>query len=329
MKVLIIGLGSMGRRRISLIQKYYKNLIILGVDLNEERCKFVSNKFNIKTYNTIELAVNNEKPECAFICTSPSNHPQITLYCIENKLNIFSEINLISKHYEKIMKQAKEVGVKIFLSSTFLYRNEIRYIAKQISEINCKISYRYHVGQYLPDWHPWESYKDFFVANKRTNGCRELMAIEFPWIIKTFGKIEEVFSISNKITNLNLDYDDNYTIVIQHKNGNIGTINMDLASRRSIRSLEVYNEDIYLTWGGTPETLSIYDINQKVVKSINTYEEIERDAKYSSNIIENAYLKEIEVFFDYVINNKSNEVKYTFEEDLYTLSIIDEIEGVK
>ena len=34
------------------------------------------------------------------------------------------------------------------------------------------------LGQYLPDWHPWESYKSFFVSNKKTNGCRELFAIE-------------------------------------------------------------------------------------------------------------------------------------------------------
>ncbi|MDE6927475.1 MAG: hypothetical protein K2P06_01985, partial [Muribaculaceae bacterium] len=66
--------------------------------------------------------------------------------------------------------------------------------------------YIYHVGQYLPEWHPWENYQDFFVGDKRTNGCREIMAIEFPWLIETFGEIREVSVLHDKMSHLNIDY---------------------------------------------------------------------------------------------------------------------------
>ncbi len=59
----------------------------------------------------------------------------------------------------------------------------------RIDESSCNFSYTYHVGQYLPDWHPWEDIKDFFVNDKRTNGNREILVRELPWLTETFGEV--------------------------------------------------------------------------------------------------------------------------------------------
>ena len=37
MNIVVIGLGSMGRRRIRLIKQYKNSYKIIGVDLNKER----------------------------------------------------------------------------------------------------------------------------------------------------------------------------------------------------------------------------------------------------------------------------------------------------
>lgn len=103
---------------------------------------------------------------------------------------VFTELNLVSDGYEEFTKD--EYDNRLFLSSTLLYRKDIQYIKDRVGEE--RVNYVYHVGQYLPDWHPWESYKDFFVGDKRTNGCREIMAIDLPWIESAFGKIVD-FSV--------------------------------------------------------------------------------------------------------------------------------------
>lgn len=66
------------------------------------------------------------------------------------------------------MAKAKEKGVLLFLSSTMLYRRETQYIKQQVAAFGKPVHYIYHIGQYLPDWHPWENYKNFFVGNART-----------------------------------------------------------------------------------------------------------------------------------------------------------------
>lgn len=327
MKFLVVGSGSMGKRRIRLLKENYGDITLVGVDLNASRCVEIKELFNIITYTSLDKAIDIEKPDAALICTSPIYHSGIILNCLKKNINVFTEINLISDNYDEIIRIAKEKALKLFLSSTFLYRNEIKYIIDKANNSG-KLAYSYHVGQYLPDWHPWESYKDFFVAEKRTNGCRELMAIELPWIVKAFGDIKSVQVVKNNITNLNLGYYDNYMIMLQHENGNVGSFNVDIASRSATRSLEVYNEELHIKWEGTPETLFDYSFNDKGFEKINTYESIQRDNKYVSNIIENAYLSEITTFIDFIKGDVNN-IIHTFEDDYKIIKVIDLIEGTK
>ena len=78
--------------------------------------------------------------------------------------NIFTELNLSTNLYDEIIKIEKEKKGILFLSSTLLYRKEIQYIKNIILNDKTKKNYNYHVGQYLPDWHPWENYNDFFIG---------------------------------------------------------------------------------------------------------------------------------------------------------------------
>ena len=36
----------------------------------------------------------------------------------------------------------------------------------------------YHYGGYLPSWHPWESYPEFYAGKKKTNAAREMVPFE-------------------------------------------------------------------------------------------------------------------------------------------------------
>jgi hypothetical protein len=63
-----------------------------------------------------------------------------------------------------------------------------------------KINYiNYHVGQYLPDWHPWEK-KGHYVWEKDSNGCKELVPFELTWLSKFFGKPKFLNSVSKKLS---------------------------------------------------------------------------------------------------------------------------------
>ena len=119
-----------------------------------------------------------------------------------------------------MIAEAKKRGRILFLSSTFLYRKDIQYIKDRVA--GKRTNYIVHTGQYLPDWHPWESYQSFFVNDPRTNACREIMAIDLPWIIQMFGPVKDLCVKKGKDSILNIDYNDNYIISFEHENGSRG-----------------------------------------------------------------------------------------------------------
>ncbi len=326
MKIVVVGLGSMGRRRIRLLKKIDSELEIVGVDSKGERCEQSEREFGIRTTNDLDVVLDEFKPECVIVSTSPLTHSSIITKALKAGCNVFTELNLTTVGYEENLKLANERNKILFLSSTFLYREEIQYIKNKIGQYNGTLNYIYHAGQYLPDWHPWETIDNFFVSDKRTNGCRELFAIELPWIVKTFGQIRKVEVLSKKSTNLPIDYHDTYQVLVEHENGNFGMIAVDVVSRRAVRKLEVYGENLYLTWDGTPTTLMEYDYVQKKETMIELYTDVNRQEGYASFIIENAYENELRTFFDVI---KGTDVeKYSFKDDIEIIDIINTIEGI-
>ncbi len=340
MRIVIIGLGSMGKRRMRLLHeigiKRNTDMELLGVDGRDDRrleaeSMAADNGFTIRTAGSLDeltdiCPVNDI--DAAVISTSPLSHASIIKDCLERGLNVFTELNLVADGYDDNMAFAAKKGVKLFLSSTPIYREEVRYITDRIwkSPDKGKLNYTYHVGQYLPDWHPWESYKDFFIGSKRTNGCREILAVELPWMIRAFGAIESVRVQSMRQTGLDIDFDDCYNILIRHEGGNMGVFTVDVTSRVAVSDLKIMGENTYITWDGTPEGLVSYDpaTGEKTVPPL--YDHVEHREGYSQVIVENMYLNELDAFLEYL--EKGTEPVYGFKQDKEVLDLIDEIEGV-
>ena len=321
MKIVVVGLGSMGKRRIRLINEIDKDIEIYGVDSNTERCKAALEEFGIETYGDLNKAIDEEKPDSVFVCTSPLSHRAIIECLLDKDVYVFTELNLVRDGYERFKNEDK-----LFLSSTFLYRDDIKWIINKIS--GERVNYIYHTGQYLPDWHPWEDYRKYFVGDNKSNGCREIMAIEFPWLIRAFGEIEDVHTLADKMSELEISYNDNYMLSVLHQNGTRGLIAVDVVSRNATRSLEVYNENLHVKWDGRPDSLVDFDLDKKEFENIRVYENVQHREGYSSNIIENAYKAEIEAFFEYATGSKAAAL-YDFKKDDMVLKLIDMIENVE
>lgn len=325
MKIIVIGLGSMGKRRIRLLSER-KDIQLFGIDSQESRCSEVKEKFGIKCYASIAEVIAAEHPDAAVISTSPLSHAAIIKECMDNNLHVFTEINLVADGYAENMAKAKEKDLVLFLSSTFLYRKETQTIFEKVQKANCPLNYIYHIGQYLPDWHPWESYNNYFIGDKRTNGCREIMAIDLPWIVTAFGAIKKVTAIKSKNTQLNINYNDNYLITLEHEGGHKGMLAVDVVTRKSIRHIDVYGERFQMSWNGTPDSLMEYDIENKEMKNIQFEDAAEHVEGYAAFITENPYREELNAFLAQ-IDNPQQKPAWDFEKDLDVLSIIDQIEA--
>lgn len=324
MKVLIVGLGSMGKRRGRILRSVKPDAELCGVDLTESRRKEAED-LGIRAYDSISGALAAEHPDCAFVCTAPITHAKIIDELLDAGLPVFTELNLVSDGYDALTAKAAEKGVPLFLSSTMLYRAETQYIKAQVQAFKKSVNYIYHIGQYLPDWHPWENYKNFFVGDKRTGGVREIFAIDLPWLLDAFGPVKHVYVEKDKLSELEIDYPDTYFVTLRHENGVKGILAVDVVSPKAVRNFEVFGEGLHLFWEGNPKTLARYDAAAKDKVPVQTYESFEHDARYSDNIVENAYGDEIVNFFG--VLDGTQQPRWSFEKDKAVLELIERIEN--
>ena len=325
MKIIVIGLGSMGKRRLRLLSER-NDVELFGIDSQESRCEEVKEKFGITCFKSITEAVEAENIEAAVISTSPLSHAAIIKECLTHNLHVFTEINLVQDGYEENMALAKEKNLVLFLSSTFLYRKETQTIIEKVQNAKCPLNYIYHVGQYLPDWHPWESYNSYFIGNPRTNGCREIMAIDLPWVVSAFGPIKSVSAIKSKNTELNITYNDNYLITLEHESGHKGVFAVDVVARKSGRNIEIFGEQLHLSWNGTADSLKVFNIEEKKDEIISFDDASEHVEGYAAFVTENPYREELN-FFLKQIADRDYSPAWDFEKDKVVLDIIDQIEA--
>jgi len=322
MKALIVGYGSMGRRRIRLLNSIVSDVDFVCVDSNSDRIKQIQ-EAGLTAYECLDDAVR-ERPDIAFVCTPPGHHAELILRLIEHGVHVFTELNLVSTQYDQIIDKARKAGVTVFMSGTMLYDKRIAAIDAIVKKQAKPLTYLYHVGQYLPDWHPWEQYQTFFASRKETSGVRELYAVQLPWIINTFGTIASLKTASRKCSSLEIDYSDSVITILEHDNGNMGVFAVDVVSRKATTHLEVLGEDVHIIWDGHNDDLYAFNVKENCMQALLTYKSTQHIDGYSDNIIEDRYREEIQNFLDVVYSGARP--KYSLQKDQYTLKIIDEIE---
>ena len=322
---IVVGLGSMGRRRIQILKNLTPTIKIVGVDNNFHRAHTISEELLIETKSTLKECIDSFQPEIAFVCVSPPNHCEIIEELLNNYVHVFSEINIVNKCHERLIQLANNNSLILFLSSTMLYRSEIDFLMDKVNPD--KISnYSYHIGQFLPDWHPWEDYKSFFVANKETNAIREILAIELPWIIKIFGMIKNIEIVFSDSKRLALDYPDFVSLFIRHFNESMGVLTIEIRSLKPIRSLVLHNDDKTFTWNGKPDGLELVNQDKSSFKPFDNKHKDSSKSKYADFINEDAYFREVQIFLG-MINGDIHETLYNFNNDKVVLEIIDSIEA--
>ena len=114
-------------------------------------------------------------------------------------------------------------------------------------------------------------------------------------------------------------------MLLEHENGVQGMVMIDVVSRKAVRNLEIFGEDLYITWDGTEKGLKKLDISSKKENTVLLYDTVDKQDGYADFINEDEYRNEIISFFEEISGKKKSE--YGFKEDKYILNLIDMIES--
>jgi predicted dehydrogenase len=315
-KFLVVGLGSMGKRRIrNLISLGYKNII--GYDIREDR---KNESAETETVDTLQ-GFNFADVSAMFVSVPPDEHIHYVKMAYENNVHCFIEASVVDDGLSDLADKIEKTDLKFYASCTMRFHPAVKKIKELVTsgKIGALSNFSYHSGQYLPDWHPWEDIRDFYVSKRSTGGCREIVPFELSWINDVFGKVRSLSGINGKTINLGVDIDDVYGIVFQYETGVIGTLIVDVVSRTAIRQLVINGDKGQLCWNWNDDNIKLYSADSG---QWEVYEIVKGQSAdgYNKNIAEDMYIEEVRVFLESVFKNQP--VCNSLRDDLYTLGCL-------
>jgi predicted dehydrogenase len=323
MNFLIIGLGSMGKRRVRCLKRLgFKGIV--GYDLKEERRREAKEKYDIELLENLDDKTIKDF-DAVIISTPPDRHNEWIKFAIDNDKPAFVEASVVLGDLEKLNDLAKKKGILIAPSCSMRFHPAIRDIKNivQSGKYGKVTNFSYHSGQYLPDWHPWENVRDYYVSKIETGGGREIVPFELTWITDVVGFPKNVTGFYGKTLNVGADIDDTYVISLDFGNC-YGNLTVDIASRYAVRSLILNMEYGQILWRWDEKVMKLYDaFNRRWI--YHYLPEGQTEEGYNKNIIEDMYVEELEKFIKAV---KGEEVfPNSLDDDIKILKLLYKLEG--
>lgn len=246
MKLLVVGLGSMGKRRIRNLQALGHTLLA-GVDPRKDRRDEAASKYGVDTYESFEAALTQSVPDALVISTDPSLHMDYAIPAASKGIHCFIEASVVDRErIEQLCHQIKSSKLVIVPSCTMRYYPAPIKIRELIREgkIGKPLNLNYLTGQYLPDWHPWEHIQDFYVSRRETGGGREIVPFELTWLNEIFGYPQPLACIKDKLTDMEADIDDIYHCLLRYPDGMLANITVEVISRpKATRELHILGSE--------------------------------------------------------------------------------------
>jgi predicted dehydrogenase len=328
MKFLVIGLGSMGKRRVrNLIALEYKK--IAGYDTRQDRIEFANDKYNIKTFSDFDQAIEKFKPEAFIISTPPDLHMKYAYYALKRGIHCFIEGSVIDA--DKILNlsnKIKNTNTVIVPSCTMRFYPgpvKIKELVKQ-GIIGKPLNYNYQSGQYLPDWHPWEKIEEFYVSNPETGGCREIVPFELTWLNDIFGYPNPLACVKRKLTDMNAPIDDIYHCLLEHPNGLIGNLTVEVVSRpKATREFRLIGSKGEIIFSGQDNTVKYINTSMKDWEVI-TFKTGTVEKQYINP--EEPYIEEIRKFSSAAINKDISIYPNSLYDDYKVLKNLHDLESL-
>lgn len=270
MKYLVIGAGSIGKRHMrNLISIGTKCEDISAVEIREDRRKEILDVLRIrKVYKSFSEALDADQYQAALVCTPTYLHIPTGIQLAQQGIHILMEKPLSHNldRIEEFKAAVNSNNVIIEMAYIFRYSPGVKNIKGMLDSgaIGKVLSVRGEFSEYLPDWHPWEDYRTFYMAKKAQGGGSILDQSHIMDLIHyLIGGFKSVYAFNTKLSNLEIEADDIAEMVVTLKNGVIASIHTDIFGRDHKKSLEIKGEKGNIFWDHYLNEVRHYDAETK------------------------------------------------------------------
>lgn len=251
MKALVVGLGSIGVRHLN-------NLHALGVsELGVVRTRNLSppqeiNPKDIAIFQDLDLALT-QKFDLVVVANPTFLHLETLIKALKSGAHVYVEKPIAHEEgsLAELAPYLTPSGPKVLVGCQLRMHPGLQKIEEWINQDKLGKIYSVQVdlGEYLPDWHPWEDYRKSYAARSDQGGGVILTLIhELDYLHWLFGKPKDVYAIGGHRTSLELSAEDTALITLETERGMCVQLRMDYWRKPPVRHMNIVAEKAIVDW---------------------------------------------------------------------------------
>jgi predicted dehydrogenase len=241
MKVLIVGLGSIGKKHLKEILSLYPKCEIFALRSKSDTPKFPGVK-NIFSFEEIRSLLF----DFAVISNPTSEHKKTIQELINFKCPLFIEKPISSSlDIEAIVNSINDKEIQTYVACNLRFLDSVKFIKDQISHHKNKRLNEVNVycGSYLPDWRHNVDFRKTYSANVELGGGVHIDLIhELDYLYWLFGAPNDVKRNFRSKSSLSISSFD-YANYLLDYDGFCASVVLNYYRRDSKRSLELVFDD--------------------------------------------------------------------------------------
>lgn len=293
MKFLVVGGGSMGKRRIRcLLANQVQPQQIRMVDVRADRQAEVKSKHDVDSVSDLSAGLSWD-PDAVIISVPGAAHMQVALTAARAKKHFFCEVplSLNLDGIDELTALAEKHKLVIAPGCQPPMHPLFQQVKQWISEpgFGKTLSVVTEFGAYLPDWHPYEDYRKFYAADQKMGGGNlDVIAQELAMLYWMLGDhATEVHASGAKVSSLEISANDVWDISAGLSKGTRLFIHCDLLQRVARNILRFISES------GTIELNLVEGAVRRFQSSTKQWESLTLPQGY---VYEQCYIDEIGLF---------------------------------
>ncbi|HJP22109.1 MAG TPA: Gfo/Idh/MocA family oxidoreductase [Alphaproteobacteria bacterium] len=257
--ILVIGSGSVGQRHAA-------NLAALGCRIScldprqDRRAELAAATPVVGAYGDLPTALGDPSLDGAVIASPTTFHVRQARAALAAGLAVLLEkpVSPGAEEARALALAVAESEVPLLLGYTWRWWPPLLAAKRLLAEgaLGRLNHVRFVMAAHLADWHPWERYQDWFMSSRELGGGALLD--ESHWIDQAlwfFGRPESVFARIAKVSELEIDADDDVDILLDYAAGPRVSIHLDLHARPHEKTIKFVGQEGTLVWTADPNRL--------------------------------------------------------------------------
>lgn len=286
MRILFCGLGGIGQRHLRNLRallgdalevhayRVRRQRIKLQDNLTVEQGADLEADYGVIVHHDLEAALATQ-PQAVYICNPNALHVPIALACVRAGVPVFMEKPLASDlaGIDELLALVEEKQLLFYVGYNFRFHPGLQRLKALVDQGHFGNILRVsaEIGEYLPNWHKYEDYRQMYAARADQGGGVILSQIhEMDLIYWMFGLPESILCHGGKLSNLEIDVEDTATSLMQYR-GAAGTfpihLHQDFIQRPPVRTFKIVGDGGFAEMDLINTQLKVYNAEGELVES--------------------------------------------------------------